>query len=234
MTRPVFEELDYQPTAIGALSLRRRRPPGAAEDVYEILLGDEYLMSSRFTEAEEKLADLGLAAASPAREVVIGGLGLGYTARAALADATLTELVVVELLAPVIGWHRDGLLPLGEAITGDPRCRLVEADFFAMAASARGFDPDRPGRLWDALLVDIDHSPDAHLDAGHEDFYTAAGLADLARWLRPGGVFGLWSTAPPDELFMARLRGAFAKAKAHTIAVGDANLNTVYLATRGA
>ena len=104
-------------------------------------------MSSLFTVAEVELARLGLAAARGDRlDVVVGGLGLGYTARAALEDPRVRSLLVVEELGEVIAWHERGLLPFAAPLTTDPRSRLVEADFFAMAASAEGFDPAAPGR----------------------------------------------------------------------------------------
>ena len=109
-----FEELDYRPTPIGALSLRRRRSLSSGIDIYEIKLGDEYLMSSQFTAAEIELARLGLAAlARGDLDVVVGGLGLGYTAQAVLEHARVRSLVVVDALAEVIEWHEQGLLPLG-------------------------------------------------------------------------------------------------------------------------
>ena len=141
-----FEELDFRPTPMGVLSLRRRRLPGTDIDIYEIKLGDEYLMSSRFTVAEIELARLGLAALPRENlDVVVGGLGLGYTAQAALENPRVRSLIVVDALAEVIEWHEQGLLPLGKQLTGDPRCRLVNGDFFAMSGSAGGFDPDCAG-----------------------------------------------------------------------------------------
>ena len=92
-------------------------------------------------------------------DVVVGGLGLGYTARAVLENAGVRSLIVVDALAEVIEWHEQGLLPLGKELTGDPRCRLVNGDFFAMSHSAEGFDHRSQGRRFDAVLVDIDHSP---------------------------------------------------------------------------
>src|SRR5947199_9491443 len=142
-----FEELDFRPTAMGALSLRRRRQLSTGIDVYEIKLGDEFLMSSLFTVAEIALARLGLAALARADlDVVVGGLGLGYTASAVLENPAVRSLIVVEALAEVIEWHEQGLLPLGKQLTGDPRCRLVNGDFFAMSDSADGFDLAAPGR----------------------------------------------------------------------------------------
>src|SRR5882724_10838233 len=131
-----FEELDFRPTAIGVLSLRRRRHLTTGVDIYEIKLGDEYLMSSQFTTAEIELARLGLAAlARTDLDVVVGGLGLGYTAQAALQNSNVRSLIVIDALAEVIEWHEQGLLPLGKQLTADPRCRLVNGDFFAMAAA---------------------------------------------------------------------------------------------------
>jgi hypothetical protein len=104
----LFEELDYRPTPIGALVLRRRREARLGVDVLEIKLGEEHLMSDLFTASEIALAELGLAAcAGEGLDVVVGGLGLGYTARAALGEPRLGSLVVVEYLEAVIDWHRD-------------------------------------------------------------------------------------------------------------------------------
>src|SRR6202790_4146661 len=142
-----FEELDFRPTPMGTLSLRRRRSLTTGLDIYEIKLGDEFLMSSAFTTAEIDLARLGLAALAPTDlDVVAGGLGLGYTALAVLENPQVRSLIVVDALAEVIEWHQQGLLPLGKQLTNDRRCDLVNADFFAMADSANGFDCKSPGR----------------------------------------------------------------------------------------
>jgi spermidine synthase len=214
----LFEELDYRETPIGALSLRRRRELSLGVDVFEIKLGEEFLMSSLFTASEIALARLGLAELPGGNlDVVVGGLGLGYTAKAVLEHARVGSLVVVEALAAVIDWHRNGLVPLGSALAGDARCRLVDGDFFALAAAAAGFDPDAPGRQFDAVLVDIDHSPQLLLDPRSAAFYQPAGLRALAGKLRPGGVFGLWSNALPDDAFTARLADCFAQARAEPV-----------------
>jgi spermidine synthase len=213
-----FEELDYRATPIGELSLRRRRELSLGVEVYEIKLGDEFLMSSLFTASEIELARLGLAAAGTGGlDVVVGGLGLGYTARAVLQDDAVASLIVVDALDAVIEWHESGLLPLGPELTGDPRCRFVHGDFFALSAGTAGFDPAQPERRFDAILVDIDHSPDALLAPGSEGFYQPDGLRRLASHLRPGGVFGLWSNEPPDDAFTARLGKVFAEASAEPV-----------------
>ena len=235
--RPAFEQLAREDTPAGVLSLTRRVEPRRQVDVYEVKLGDEYLMSSLFTVAEEELARLGLAATSGQDlDVVVGGLGLGYTARAALEDDRVRRLLVVDALDEVIAWHERGLLPDAEVLTGDPRTRLVHGDFFAMAAGEDGFDPDVPGRRVHALLVDIDHSPRHVLRPAHAALYTPDGLARLARHLHPGGVFALWSDDPPDEGFCDALGEVFAHVDAHEVAfanfiTGGESANTVYVAT---
>lgn len=236
-----LEELAWEPTPIGEVSLRRRRDPSTDLDIFEVKLGDEYLMSSLFTVAEIALTDLALARlarhAVPAAgwDVVVGGLGLGYTADAALADDRVHELVVVDALAPVISWHRRELVPLGRRLTTDPRCRLVHGDFFAMSRQT-GFDPDLPDRRFDAVLVDIDHSPRHQLGAGNADFYTVAGVQRLAERLKPGGVFGLWSNDPPDQPYVDVLTEVLTDVSAEVVSFwnplqGRPATNTVYLAS---
>nr|WP_294695394.1 spermidine synthase [uncultured Friedmanniella sp.] len=232
-----LEELDFQRTPIGEVSLRRRLDPVSGVQVFEVKLGEEYLMSSLFTAAEIALSRLALARLQESGlTVAVGGLGLGYTAAAVLEDDRVDDLVVVDALAPVIDWHRRGLVPLGPVLTADPRCRLVHGDFFALS-DGPGFDPDQPGRLFDAVVVDIDHSP-AHLLAdGSAGFYGPAGSRRLAGHLRPGGVYALWSNDPPDEGYLRVLGEAFVDVTAEVVAFpnplqGRESTNTVYLAQR--
>jgi hypothetical protein len=235
-----FEELDFRPTPIGVLSLRRRRQLSTGIDIFEIKLGDEFLMSSLFTAAEIELARLGLAGLGQTRlargglDVVVGGLGLGYTAQAVLEVDAVGSLIVVDALSEVIEWHEQELLPIGKQLNADPRCRLVHADFFAMTLSEQGYDPDVPGRRFDAVLVDIDHSPQKLLHPRHAALYRPDGLARLAGHLNPGGVFALWSNDPPDDAFTAALATVFEKPVAHVVRFpdwqgdGEAS-NTVYV-----
>ena len=131
-----FEEIDRRQTPMGELTVRRRREPTLQIDVFEVKLGDEFLMSSLFTVAEVALATLGLADLSgPDLDVVVGGLGLGYTARAVLEHTNVHALHVVDALGEVIEWHEQGLLPLSGALTTDPRCHLLHGDFFALLAA---------------------------------------------------------------------------------------------------
>jgi spermidine synthase len=231
-----FEELDYRPTPIGTLILRRRRQLSLSVDVFEIKLGEAFLMSSLFTASEIALARLGLADLSGADlDVVVGGLGLGYTAQAVLEHKPVKSLVIVEALAAVIDWHENGMLPLGATLTADPRSRFVLGDFFAMAASKEGFDPDAPARQFHAILVDIDHSPSVLLDSRNAGFYQPAGLKKLATHLHPGGIFALWSNDPPDDSFTQRLEDVFGEARAEPVTFHNSLQNrdatqTIYLA----
>jgi hypothetical protein len=237
--KPFFEELDFQPTPIGDLALRRRTVAALDDaEVYEVTLGGGFLMSSLFTAVEVALADLALTGRAGPLDVVVGGLGLGYTARAALRYPAVRSLAVVEALAPVMQWHREGLVPLGAELTGDQRCRFVHEDFFACAADpAKGFDPSTPAARWHAVLLDIDHSPRNLLDERNAAFYRPEGLRSLAAQLHPGGVFAMWSDDPPDEAFLAALREVFSGVRAEIVRFPNPLLesessSTVYLAER--
>jgi spermidine synthase len=233
-----FVELDWCPTSAGTISLRRRRDPSTGDDVFEAKLDDDFLMSSVFTAGEIALARLGLdelPGTDLGLDVVVGGLGLGYTAQAALDDSRVRSLIVVEALEPVIGWHERKLVPLGAGLTADPRCRLVHGDYFSMVSDACGFDPSAPGRRFHAVLLDVDHSPDHLLQPAHAPFYEPAGLRRLASRLHPGGVFALWSNDPPSERFGSALSTVFAQSQAHVVTFpnplqGGTSANTVYVA----
>jgi SAM-dependent methyltransferase len=233
-----FEELDYRHTPLGALSLRRRREPMVRDrDVFEVKLDDDFLMSSLFTAGEIALADIALGMLeNTGIDIVVGGLGLGFTADAVLNHASVRSLVVVEALEAVIAWHRDGLVPLGRRLTSDPRCRMIQGDFFALADPASGgFDPLEVMRRFDAVLVDIDHSPSHVLAGGNRAFYTRRGLRGLQRMLRPGGVFAMWSNDPPDVDFESVLGGAFAEVRTEIVRFpnpysGGSSSCTIYVA----
>lgn len=234
--RLLFEELDAQDTRMGEISLRRRLDLSLGVEVYEVKLGDEFLMSSLFTVAERALADLALAETQAAGglDVLVGGLGLGYTAHAALADVRVRSLQVVEALAPVLDWHERSLLPLTDGLAADSRCHLVQGDFFALVADGAGHDALDP-RRFHAILLDIDHTPRHVLDPSHAAFYDASGLARLRDLLHPGGVFGLWSDEGPDDRFVLAARRVFATCIAHVVEfpnplTGGTSSNTVYVA----
>lgn len=233
----LFEELDFRQTPIGDLILQRRKYLQLdGQIVYEVKLGDAFLMSSMFHEVEVALSRLGLQALDGEDwDVVVGGLGLGYTAVAALEFPQLKSLLVVDALEGVIDWHEEELVPLGKTMNDDARCRYVLGDFFELAKPDKGFDPEQPGRKFHAVLLDIDHSPRKLLDSQNAAFYTPEGLEKLAAQIHPGGVFALWSDDNPDEPFMADLEKTFASASAEVVTFenplqGDTSGSTVYVA----
>ncbi len=229
-----IEELAYHQTALGELILRRRPEPFLNNrEVFEVKLGDEYLMSSLFTEAEIELANLGLAGLSGELDVVVGGLGLGYTAVAALENVNVRSLLVIDKFQEVIDWHQKSLVPLGQILTADKRCELRAGDFFELART--GFDVADDQRKFDAVLLDIDHSPKHFLDPQNESFYGIEGLKSVRRQLKKGGAFALWSNDAPDEAFTKHLTSIFGKASAHLIEFANfytnsTSVNSVYVA----
>ena len=239
----IFEELDCQPSPIGDISLRRRSEPRLNNKIiYEVKLGDEFLMSSLFVEAEEQLSTLGLAALKrnghqSELDIIVGGLGLGYTAVEALKDPAVKRMRVIDIMPPVISWHQRGLLPVGDILATDPRSELVEGDFFKLAtASDSGFDQSQPQQPVHAVLLDIDHSPSHWLNDANQSFYTEESLRRVAAKICAGGIFALWSNELPDKAFSELLSRVFIKCEAHTISfpnpyTGEASSNSVYVAT---
>lgn len=227
-----MEELDWGDTPWGVISLRRRWDRVTERDVHEVKLGDDFLMSSQFTVGEQELARIGLAAVTgTGLTVLVGGLGLGYTALAALEDDRVTELTVIEALRMVISWHERDLLPDTEGLAADPRVRLVCDDFFDLVRAGRA------DRTYDAVLLDIDHAPDWLLRDDHGDLYTTEGFARVAAMLTDDGAFALWSDEPPEPEVVRRMADAFGHAAAHVVPfpnplTGGESANTVYLATR--
>jgi spermidine synthase len=205
-----------------AIELKRR------DDEYVIFAGGQQLMSSRMHASEELLAALGCrrAAALSSPRVLIGGLGMGYTLRAALdllpAGATV---IVAELVAEVVEWNRGVLAPLAQNPLADPRVRVEIADVAATLRASAG--------KFDAVLLDVDNGPGAFTDSGNAALYGDSGIAAISASLKPGGMFAVWS-AREDRKFEKRLRGAkFAvrleRARAHS---GSGSRHTIYLAQK--
>ncbi len=226
-----IEELDWADTPIGVISLRRRHEPVVGHDVYEVKIDDEFLMSSLFTVVETELAHLGLARVEgDGLQVLVGGLGLGYTLRAALEDDRVEQVQVIEAVAAVIDWHDRDLLPDTVGLAADPRCELHHGDFFALVAAG-----DTPRTAYDVVLLDIDHSPQHLLHPSHAAFYSSSGLLRLAGLIVPGGIFGLWSDDPPDSTFESALGAAFVDIETHVVTfanplTGGESASTVYVA----
>jgi spermidine synthase len=203
-----FEILAYEPSALGMICLRQRgieSDPGSV--VTEITLDHQFLMSSHNTASERALARIGLEMnRGDALRVLVGGLGLGYTAREALRSERVARVEVVEFLPPVIDWLERGLFPLAGELRADARFAVSQGDVYHRLASP-------PEEEHDLILLDVDHSPDEPLGAESAAFYGEAGLALARRHLARGGVLGVWSYAesPP---FAAALRRVFAEVRA--------------------
>ncbi len=229
-----IEELAYHKTGLGELTLRRRTETLLQnKEIFEVKLGEEFLMSSLFTEGERQLARLGLAALKGELDVAVGGLGLGYTAAAALENKHVRSLLVIDLFQEVIDWHRNKLVPLGEILAEDERCEMRQGDFFELARA--GFDVSDNGRKFDAVLLDIDHSPEHFLDEKNKSFYGTEGLNELRKQIKTGGAFALWSNDPSDEKFTKHLESIFGTASAHNIEFANPytnlmSVNSVYIA----
>lgn len=225
-----FEILADCESALGALMLRRRIPismPGTW--IYEVKLNGNFLMSSLVRTSEEELVHLALPLLDGGDwRVLVGGLGLGYTAAAVLDSPDVESVEVVEYLPEVIRWHEEGMVPLGGRLRADERCGLVQGDCFERIRTTAAAS-------FDAVLIDIDDGPDELLSDRHESFYTVDGLRGARRSLRPGGVFGLWTSRERNEMFLDRLRQAFGNGDAHEVDFHNPLLsldevNTIYLA----
>ncbi|MCB1540633.1 MAG: spermidine synthase [Rhodoblastus sp.] len=184
------------PGGAGTLRLKRR----GAE--FSITLGDNELMNSRLSGSEQALATLCCERLTdrPAPKFLIGGLGMGFTLRAALEKlGPKAEVVVAELVPAVVAWARG---PMAEVFGGsldDSRVKIREADVGAVIAEARG--------VWDAILLDVDNGPDGLTRASNDRLYSADGLRTALAALRPGGLLAVWSSGP-DAGFTRRLKSA--------------------------
>ncbi|MEQ8766310.1 MAG: spermidine synthase [Planctomycetota bacterium] len=201
-----LEILSWDETPLGILCLRRRElasRPGTI--VTEVTLDHEFLMSSYHTVSEEAMASEALERVDgDGLRVLVGGLGLGYTAQAALRCERVIEVRVIELLPQVIAWLEDDQVPLAGELRDDARLSVQQADVYAELTS--------PGQeCWDAILVDVDHSPDERLSGGMATFYSKEGLRSAQTHLKPGGVLAVWSAAD-SEAFLGELQGVFDEA----------------------
>jgi len=169
---------------------------------FAIVLDRNELMNSRMSGSEEALATLTCErlATREAPALLIGGYGMGFTLRAALASlGKAARITVAELVPEILAWARGPMAELTAGCLADPRVRVVEGD---VAALIRASD-----RSWDAILLDVDNGPDGLTRVGNDRLYSADGLAAAKAALRPGGVLAIWSAAP-DDAFARRLRGA--------------------------
>lgn len=195
--------LAYEDTPLGPICLRRREllsAPGTV--VTEVTLDHQFLMSSLHNDSERALARFALElSAGTGLSVLVGGLGLGYTAQAVLASDRVARVETVELLPQVLDWFDRGLIPLADELKDDDRFVPVRGDVYARLAG-------EPDERFDLILIDVDHAPDDRLDEGSGFFYTEEGLRRASRHLAPGGVLGVWSYAESSP-FSRALRTVF-------------------------
>ena len=206
-----LEILAYEPTSLGTLCLRRREllsRPGTI--VTEITLDHELLMSSYHTASERALAQEALARHQGGNlNVLVGGLGLGYTANEVLQSERVGRVEVIEFLPEVIGFLRDGLIPLAPDLLADPRLHVRDGDVYALLR-------EPPQQRFDLILIDVDHSPDDQLGSDNESFYTESGLLRAKQHLTPGGILAVWSYAESSP-FVDALGRVFQCVETHPV-----------------
>ena len=208
MTTLEFEVLEHAESLLGVLILRRRTLP--VPGVIELTLDHQFLMSSAVTDSERALTTRAIEIHGGRHlDVLIGGLGLGYTAKAALESDRVARVEVVELVQGIVDWVAKGVIPLGPELMADARFRAVQDDVFERLRRP-------PARRHDLILIDVDHSPDERLGETSDSFYAHANLALAARHLAPGGVFGVWSTSE-NPAFEAELHETFADVRVEPI-----------------
>jgi spermidine synthase len=205
VTPPKFEILAYEVTKLGLICLRRREllsRPGTI--VTEITLNHEFLMSSYITDSERALARFALDMHHGEQlSVLVGGLGLGFTAHEVLVagGARVARVEVVEYLPQVIEWLAQDLVPLARELKADARLVCVEGDVYERLSG-----PSQ--QKYDLILIDVDHSPDEQLGGSSALFYTEAGLQHARRHLTEAGILAVWSYAEHSR-FATALRGVF-------------------------
>ncbi|MEM6440686.1 MAG: spermidine synthase [Pseudomonadota bacterium] len=175
------------------------------------IAGGNELMNSRLGGSEEALATLALdrLAGRPALRVLIGGLGMGFTLRAALArGGPDLRVETAEIVPELIAWARGPMAPVFQGALDDPRADVLPCDVAALIDAATG--------AYDAILLDVDNGPDGLTRPANGALYAPEGLASARRALRPGGVLAVWSAAP-DRAFEARLRAAGFAVETHAV-----------------
>ncbi|TPQ20454.1 spermidine synthase [Streptomyces sporangiiformans] len=211
--------IDRRDGPFGEVALRRHG------ELLQIIANGCFLMDTSDGRSERLLVDAALGALDgrPDPDVLIGGLGVGFSLAHAAADPGWGRIAVVERERAIIDWHRDGpLSPLSAAALADPRTEIVEADLVAYV--------NETSDTYDALCLDIDNGPGWTVTEGNDGLYSNAGLAACARVLRPGGVLAVWSAQPSPD-FEETLRNAgFQRVRTEEIPVARGVPDVVHLA----
>ncbi|WP_095204001.1 spermidine synthase [Mesorhizobium carmichaelinearum] len=217
--------LDSARTGDGAQELRLKRRGSE----FSIMLGTNELMNSRLSGSEQALAKLSCQRIASHRQprILIGGLGMGFTLRAALAELGQdAEIVVAELVPAVVVWARGPMAEVFGGCLDDPRVTIEETDVGQLIRS----EP----KAWDAILLDVDNGPEGIVHKGNDALYSLAGLGVARTALKPGGVLAVWSQGP-DSGFTRRLKQAgFAVEEVNTRANGKRGArHVIWIATNG-
>jgi spermidine synthase len=191
---------------------------------FEIISNGMFLMDTRAGESERLLVRSALDYVARPAQVLIGGLGVGFSLAEALRSPRTRAVTVVEREPAVIGWHATHLRPYSGGALDDPRVRVERADLLAWL--------DATPEVYDVVCLDIDNGPEWTVTEGNAALYTPAGLELLARRLAPGGVLAVWS-AGAAPAFEARLREHFAGVTAYPVPVARGEPDVVYLAPDG-
>ena len=197
---------------------------------YEIYSNGVFLMDTRDGTSEREMVRASLMDLPKGRSharVLIGGLGVGFSAREALDHPRVSRVDVVELEPQVIAWHEEELGEAADFVHRDPRCRVYNADLVAwLAKTSAARNPDR----YDVICLDTDNGPDWTVMENNDRLYEAAGLEQLTRLLAPGGVLAFWSANAVDS-FEELLRDHFDSVRVVEVPVARGVPDTVYLAS---
>jgi len=204
-----YSEVARAESPRGEIVLRERRAPEAGPNapvVLELRVNGVFVMDTCETSSEKGLATTALKQVENPRDVVVGGLGLGFTLHEVLADARVERLVVVEIEDALVQWMRDGTVPHGPSYLADERLTVITADIRVAMAEA---SPS----TYDLVLLDVDNGPGFLVYDDNEAIYQRDFLEQTRRCLRPGGALVIWSAAESPTL-QAELRRVFGDAVA--------------------
>lgn len=190
---PLAQVVERVQTPRGELVLRR------AGEHYEVIANGTFLMDSREVGSERALAERALRHAREGSHVLVGGLGLGFTARSALAQPGVERVTVAEIEPALVQWLRGPLAQWSDGVLADPRCHVQVGDVAALLQPDAGFD---------AILLDVDNGPSWTVHEDNVGLYSEAGLARAKAALSPGGTLAVWS-AQAEPAFMGRMDTVF-------------------------